>query len=218
MKHLNLLRNALIFCIPAAICLQGCEMPQQDAAFQPVKAESYEADILLEYGENESASFHLTRMGDALWDAAFSEPASLSGVILTFDGDAVSASYKGLAFTVPKSALPAKNMLGIVTEALDAADAAEALPCTQQEDGSWRYQGECSGGSYTLTFAESGEPLTFEVPAQPLKLTFSDFAVIQNTEVTEAQTETSCLSTISADQTSLTADTSVTAAVSDCTT
>ena len=199
MRHCYL-RNALIFCVPASILLCGCEMPQkQDAPFQPIRAESYEADILLEYGEDQTANLHLTRCGNALWDANFTEPPALAGVTLTFDGDAVSANYKGLAFTVPKTALPAKNMLGIVTEALDAADAAESLPCTQQSDGTWCYQGECAGGSYTMTFAESGEPLIFDLPAQPLKLTFSGFAVItqEAAESTITQTTVSSAETTS---------------------
>lgn len=200
MKHFDLMRNALVLCVSASFLLQGCEMSKPDAAFQPIRAESYEADALLEYGDGQSAALHLTRMGDTLWDAAFSEPATLSGVILTFDGDAVSASYKGLAFTVPKSALPAKNMLGIVTEAFDAADAAESLPCTQQQDGNWCYQGQCSGGSYTITFSASGEPLTFDLPAQPIKLTFSNFTVIQSEcETTGMQTDTTTQSTSSAE-------------------
>lgn len=209
MRHLKTLRNALFFCVPAAIFLQGCDMPQNDATFQPLHAESYEADILLEYGESQTAGLHLTRIGDAVWDATFSEPPALSGVVLSFDGNAVSASYKGLAFTIPKSALPAKNMLGIVTEALDAADAAESLPCTQQEDGNWCYQGNCAGGNYTLTFAQSGEPLIFDLPSQPLKLTFSEFKVIQSAaETSDVQT------TVSANETTFTGSSCETTATS----
>lgn len=208
MRHLKALRNALFFCVPALISLQGCEMPQNDETFQPLQAESYEADVLLAYGEDQTAGLHLTRIGDSVWDAAFTEPASLAGVVLSFDGSAVSASYKGLAFTIPKSALPAKNMLGMVTEALDAADAAESLPCTQQEDGSWCYQGSCAGGNYTLTFGQSGEPLVFDLPSQPLKLTFSEFRVIQSTaESSDAQTN---VSTSETTQTACTTDTSLT--------
>lgn len=209
MTHVIHLRNALFFCVPAAVLMQGCDLPKQDAPFQPMHAEAYETDVLLEYGDGQSANLHLTRCGDALWDAEFTEPAALSGVVLTFDGDKVSANYKGLAFTVPKSALPAKNMLGIATEALDAADAAESLPCAQQEDGSWSYSGECAGGSYTLSFAESGEPLVFDLPAQPLRLTFSGFTVTQQTvETTGTQTDVSAMETASSETVS---DTTVTA-------
>ena len=190
MRHLIHLRDALLFCTPAAIILSGCAAAKPDAPFQPVRAESYEADAVLEYGEGQSAALHLTRCGNALWDASFTEPAALAGVILTFDGNMVSASYKGLAFSVPKSALPAKNMLLMATETLDAAQAAETLPCAQQEDGSFCAQGECAGGSYTLTFDAAGQPVCFEVPSQPLRLTFSGFTVLQETAVTATTVQT----------------------------
>lgn len=199
MRRLMHLRNALIFCVPAAIFLQGCEAPQGDSQVQPLPAESYEADCTLEYGEGQSAALHLTRYGESLWDAAFTDPPALAGVILTFDGNAVSASYKGLAFTVPKTALPAKNMLTIVTETLDAAHAAESLPCSPQEDGSQICRGESAGGSYTLTFDPSGQPLLFEVPSQPLKITFSGFTVLQETAestVTETSANTTETTTV----------------------
>ena len=187
MRQLTILRNALFFCVPAAFFLQSCALPQKEPAeFAPVRAESYEADALLEYGEGQSAALHLTRYGDALWDASFTEPTALAGVILTFDGDTVSASYKGLAFSVPKSALPAKNMLAAATEALDEAAASETLPCRLQEDGTWSCTGECAGGSYTLTFSESGEPMRFDLPSQPFCLTLSGFTVLQTSAETAA--------------------------------
>ena len=210
MRHLMHLRNALLFCVPAAILMQGCQAPQGDAQVQPLPAETYEADCTLEYGEGQSAALHLTRCGDSLWDAAFTEPPALAGIILTFDGNAVSASYKGLAFTVPKTALPAKNMLTLLTEALDAAHAAESLPCSPQDDGSQLCQGECAGGSYTLTFDPDGQPLQFEVPSQPLKITFSGFTVLQESGTTEpAGTDITTAETA--------ADTSETAAVTETT-
>ena len=176
MKRLIFLRNALLFCLPAML-LAGCEAASGTDGFTPRRDEAYEMDAAMEYGEGQSAQLHLTRWGEDLWEAEFSEPATLSGVILTFDGDAVTASYKGLEFSVPKSALPAKNMLVLMTDALDQTAAAEQPVCSGKEDGTWCYAAECAGGSFTVTFAESGEPLSFELPAQPLKVTFSAYTV-----------------------------------------
>lgn len=170
-------RNALIFFVPACILLTGCAGAEQSGDFTPKLDSSYTAQAEMEYGDGQTASLALTRCTDSLWEAAFSEPASLAGVVLTFDGDAVSASYKGLSFTVPKSALGAKNMLLYVTETLDSTAAADRLACAQQEDGSWRSSGECAGGAYTLTFADTGEPLIFDLPSQPLRLTFTSYTV-----------------------------------------
>ena len=177
MKPNAFLKNALSVFLPACMLLTGCTAPTQETAFHPKLDSAYAIQAEMEYGEQEHAVLTLTRSGSGQWDAEFSEPNALAGVLLTFDGNAVSASYKGLAFTVPKTALPAKNMLTLTTGILDSFDGLEQLPCTQQEDGTWCSSGECEGGSYTIIFADSGEPAAMELPNQPLKLTFSGYTV-----------------------------------------
>ena len=191
-------RTALIFCVPACILLTACAGAEQSGSFTPKRDPSFSAQAEMEYADGQKAALELTRCADSLWEATFSEPASLAGVVLTFDGDAVSASYKGLAFTVPKSALGAKNMLLYVTETLDNAAAAEPLVCTQQEDGTWVNSGECAGGAYTLTFADSGEPLIFDLPSQPLKLTFTSYTVTAEPAATTSPAETAVAETTTA--------------------
>ncbi len=201
MKRSLFLRNALFLCLPACLLLSGCDAAKQNAAFTPQLAESYDANVLLEYGEGQSASLTLSRCGDALWDVVFAEPPALAGVTLTFDHGAVTASYKGLAFSVPKTAMPAKNMLSLVTGALDAAAAAGPLPCSQRDNGTWCYSAECEGGTCTLTFSENGEPAAFEIPSQPLKLTFSDYTVTAAAETAQTESVSSTASASAADTT-----------------
>ena len=202
MKPLVLMKNALVFFAPACILLTGCTAPKTEAEFAPHFDDSYTADAVLTYNDGQTAQVTLTRYTDGLWETAFAEPQTLAGVVLTFDGNACSASYKGLAFTVPKAALPAKNMLTALTETLDAAAAAESLPCTRQEDGTWCTTGECAAGSYTLTFSETGAPAVFEIPSQPLTVTLSGYSVcadppaetsastVTETDTTETAAET----------------------------
>lgn len=187
MKRLILMRNTLFLCLAGAM-LGGCTAPQSASEFAPSMDESFEVQADMEYGDGQTAQLHITRCSAAFWEAAFAEPSTLAGVVLTFDGTAVTASYKGLEFTVPKSALPAKNMLVMVTDALDAAASADQLPCAAQEDGTWCYAADCEGGAFTLTFTESGEPLVFELPAQPLKITFSGYHCITAAETAPAET------------------------------
>lgn len=187
MKRLIFMRNTLFLCL-SGVMLVGCTAPQNASDFSPAMDESFEVQADMEYGEGQTAQLHITRCSTALWEAAFAEPSTLSGVVLTFDGNAVTASYKGLEFTVPKSALPAKNMLVMVTDALDAAAGIGQLPCVEQEDGTWCYAADCDGGAFTLTFTESGEPLMFDLPSQPLKITFSDYQCIATAEPAETTT------------------------------
>lgn len=166
-------RNVL-FALPLCL-LTGCAGANAQTEFQPVLDPAYTVQAQMTYADGQQASLAVTRGADGVWDMTFAEPPALAGVVLTLDGGAVSASYKGLSFTVPKSAIGAKTMLLYVTGVLDSAAGADQLVCTQQEDGTWQTSGECEGGSYTLSFASDGKLASFALPAQPLEITFSDY-------------------------------------------
>ena len=189
MRPMTFWRNALFVCVPACFLLGGCSRPQSAADFSPKLSGAYSVEAEMEYGSGQSAVLTVTRYDKGVWEAAFSEPESLAGVVLAFDGNAVSASYKGLAFSVPKSALPAKNMLVPVTDALDAAAVSPPLSYTQQEDGSFSCSVDTESGTCTLTFSETGEPAAAEIPSQPVTLRFSAYTLLTAPETTAAQTE-----------------------------
>ncbi|MBR6107046.1 MAG: hypothetical protein IKQ39_03470 [Oscillospiraceae bacterium] len=190
MRPISFLKNALFACLPAGLLLTGCAGAKQEERFSPAVDAAYSVQAEMSYGDGEQAVLVLTRSGAEQWEAAFSDPPTLAGVVLSFDGNAVAASYKGLSFTVPKSALPAKNMLVLVTEVLDSLDGEDGLPCVQQEDGTWLNEGDCGGGQYSLYFTEGGTPAGFDVPSQPLHITFSEYtACLSETAETTAVTE-----------------------------
>ena len=168
--------RSLIYSIAAGCLLTGC-VPSADsgADFKPKLDAAYAVHAEMHYGDKQSAEMKLTRCGAADWDAEFTAPDTLAGVLLNFDGGAVTASYKGLAFTIPKTAMPAKAMLCIVTDVLDAVQAQESLNCTEQSDGSRTCTGDAEGGTYTLTFAPDGTLTAFEMPGQPLSVTFTEY-------------------------------------------
>lgn len=198
MKSFALIRNVLLLCIPSLLLLDGCNQKQADTNFSPQLDGCYSVTAELAYGDrNSEAELQLTRTEIGVWEAAFHEPSSLAGVVLDFEDNAVSASYKGLSFTVPKSAQSAKTMLQITTDVLDSLSGMENLPCEQNDDGTWKISGESECGSYTVTFSDSGQLSTFEVPSQPLHITFSNFAVCAptTTDTTIESTETSILTT-----------------------
>ena len=207
MKPSALLKNTLIFCVSACI-LCSCTAKRGENAFTPQLDPAYSVQADMTYADGQQAALTLTRSGAGCWDAEFSEPAALSGVLLTFDGDAVSASYKGLAFTVPKSAMPAKNMLVAATEILDGLDGIAQLPCSATDDGTWISTGESAAGSYTVSFTDSGELCALEIPSQPLTVTFSGYAVVSapaETDLTAALTDITDTSSVTSDTTETTA-------------
>ena len=54
-------------------------------------------------------------------------------------------------------------------------DAQDSLNCTEQSDGSRTCTGDAEGGTYTLTFAPDGTLTAFEMPGQPLSVTFTEY-------------------------------------------
>jgi len=189
MRSFVLVRNVFLSVLPLCL-LTSCAGANAETDFSPQLDPSFTVCAEMEYAESQQASLSLTRYSDGVWDATFSAPESLAGVVLTFDGNAVSASYKGLSFTVPKSAMGAKTMLLYVTDVLDgfAEENAEPLPCSQLDTGEWSTAGDCEGGSYTLTFTAEGTLASFALPSQPLTITFSDY--ICNNSTAEPGTDT----------------------------
>lgn len=148
----------------------------------------------------------ITRNSDSSWVAEFDSPNTLSGVKLTFEENIVKASYKGLDFSVPKSALPVKAMLTNLIDAVDSLAAEEQLSGSESE-GLLNISGSLEGGEYTLSVDKNGYIHTFEMPNNLLKISFSEVSasgtivptVTETTSstadvsMTTVTTETSCV-------------------------
>lgn len=133
----------------------------------------------------------ITRFSDGNWEAEFDSPNTLSGVKLSFEGNNVSASYKGLNFSVPRSAIPVKAMLTNLISAVDTAAREEELQGSESE-GLLNITGSLDGGDYTLSVDSNGNIHTFEMPNNLLKIAFSDVNSVsapQGSQTTEAATD-----------------------------
>ena len=182
----------LTFTIIAVLCLTACSVPMKNdtsrknglnCAFQS------EVSVVIEKLE---ANGTLRRFGDGVWDIEFSSPNSLSGVKLEFNEGSVTASYKGLSFSVPQSALPVKAMMLNLIKAVD--DNARLDELKGEEDGELlKISGELEGGEYILSVDKNGSLSCFEMPNNQLTITFLGLSVIGesfdgNTEVSEETT------------------------------
>jgi hypothetical protein len=130
----------------------------------------------------------LTRYGTDAWSVVFSEPQALAGVQLDFLDDDVTASYKGLEFSVPQSAQAVKTELHELMEIIDGMAQNTELDGTAKEEHII-CEGEIDVGSYTLTFAQDGIPLSFSLPCYGLEITFDSFT--ENGTASETLPETS---------------------------
>ena len=146
---------------------------QEVRAAQPV-TDGFTCAVAIDYGEL-SLKGQLSRMTDGRLLATFTEPSSLSGVAISWDGEEMAMELGGLcvpvnADNVPQSAL-VKSLLGVLT--------AELVDGEVGHDGV-TYSGEIDGKTYTVTCDETtGFIRTLSVPQDGLEVTFSDVTVLE---------------------------------------
>ena len=125
----------------------------------------------------------LTRRDINSWDAEFSAPDDLSGIILSFKDNNVEASYNGLSFSVPKTALPMKSMIAAFIDVCEKKAAEGELTGEQKED-ELLVSGDTELGKYLLKFDKNSQLSGFEMDNLKLKMKFSDFKQISGEPAT----------------------------------
>ena len=147
----------------------------------------------------------LVRYGEGVWEIEFSEPNTLSGVKLEFSEGNVMASYKGLSFSVPQSAIPVKAMMLNLMSAVDSNAAAEELS-GDEKDGLLSISGSLDGGDYTLTVDGDGLLSGFEMPNNKLTMKFTEVKTAEiSVEQSTAETTSEAASGTVAAETTATA-------------
>jgi hypothetical protein len=164
------------------ISLSACgKLAGEKGSVKPELGNSWTVDSTIKYG-NLDATAKITRNEKNNWDVEFASPNSLSGVRLSFNGDDVNASYKGLSFSVPKSALPYKTLLGTLFTAVD--DLAEKDNIKGGvKDGIVTIEGKADSGNYKLGLdAKTGNLKTFEVPDYKATVQFENMTADGTTD------------------------------------
>ena len=178
------------------LSMTGCKTPSSETgtaenglntAFQT------ETEITL---DQMKASGVLCRFGEGMWEIEFDSPNTLSGVKLEFTDGTSTASYKGLSFSVPQSALPVKSMMSNLISVADELARQEKLS-GESENGEIKISGNLESGEYILTADKSGNLKRFEMPNMKLVMEFSEMSEIGSeikpeeiTSATVPQTET----------------------------
>ena len=124
--------------------------------------------------EDWTAAGTLSRLGDGAWNVSFAEPATRAGGVLVFSGWEVTASYQGMRFSVPLSAMPAKPVLCQMILVADELAQQEEITGKEQ-DGCVSVEGDLEGNPYTLTLTESGDLSGFTMVYFDTALTFAQF-------------------------------------------
>ena len=170
----RLFTSVLLFA--GIFCLTSCSSPIGGSTVRENKLNCAFTSPVTMTLDKLNAEGTVTRLGDGEWTAEFDSPNTLSGVKLTFSSGSVTADYKGLTFSVPKSALPVKAMLGNLIEAVDT-NARESELSGRENDGRFEISGSLDGGDYTLILDNSGNIAAFDMPNNLLHISFTDVQV-----------------------------------------
>ncbi|MDE7363680.1 MAG: hypothetical protein K2N27_02145 [Ruminococcus sp.] len=183
------------------LCLASCSTPiQTTQSRQNNLNSSFSSDVTITL-DKLTAEGTVKRMGENEWEVEFSSPNTLSGVNLAFSQGNVNASYKGLNFSVPKSALPVKAMLVNMIEAVDTNARSEELKGSDK-DGVFQIAGSLDGGDYVLMLDSNGNIKSFDMPNNLLKIDFSEVKMIQGiTAETTTEQETTVTTETTAETT-----------------
>lgn len=173
-----------------AFCLVSCSAPMQTTQSRQNNLNSAFSSTVTLTLDKLTAEGTLKRYGDSEWEIEFESPNTLSGVNLAFSQGNVNASYKGLSFSVPKSALPVKAMLINLIDAVDTNARSEELKGSENE-GMLEISGTLEGGDYILTIDGSGNVSSFNMPNNLFEINFSEVTQIAGTPApaTESQEE-----------------------------
>lgn len=159
-------------CLMLTIVLTACGVPaaKGNSSRENKLDEAFESEVDFSL-EKLDADGTICRYGDGEWSVEFDSPNTLSGVKLEFSEGEVNASYKGLEFSVPQSALPVKAMMLNLMEAVDSTAKLEKL-CGEEKESGLELTGTLESGEYSITVDGEGRLKCFEMPNYKLKIDF----------------------------------------------
>lgn len=161
----------------AAFCFASCSVPggSSGSSRKNGLGSAFSAAVTITLDRLE-AEGEIKRYGEGVWEIEFTAPNTLSGVKLEFSEGNVLASYKGLSFSVPQSALPVKAMMLNLIKAVDENARLEELS-GEESEGMLKISGTLDGGEYVLTVDKDGNLSGFEMANNSLKMAFTELRV-----------------------------------------
>ncbi len=166
-----------------ALCLTACSVTKIGSSSRKNSLGcSFSSEVRISIDRLEAGGT-VKRFGEGIWEIEFSEPNTLSGVKLEFSEGNVAASYKGLSFSVPQSAIPVKAMMLNLIKAVEDNAKLEELT-GEESEGMLSIKGNLDGGEYILSVDENGLLSRFEMPNNKLEICFTE---IKKMEISSEQ-------------------------------
>lgn len=154
----------------ALLCLCGCG---KQTTIDPI-TDGFTAQAAIEYkGMDVQGQFSCSTDGRVTM--VFSQPKSLDGVTLGWNGSEMQMRLGGMTITVAEDSMPDGGLIRCLTRVLSSVKPKEG-----EVDGTdYVICGEAEGTAYTLVCdAETGLPKSLSVPDEELTATFSQVTVL----------------------------------------
>ena len=121
---------------------------------------------------------HLTRMSAGTLKMEFTEPATLNGMSMEWDGETISVKYAGLSFGVDPAAVPESALGKGLLDALDAGFRSGGEG--QMTDKGLSVTGQSVNGQFEmLSDPQTGQLLSLKIPELKVAATFSNFQIAE---------------------------------------
>lgn len=203
--------------ILTVLCLVSCSVPLKSTTSRKNSLDgAFQANVSITLDRLQAEGV-VKRFGTGAWEIEFTSPNTLSGVKLEFSEGNTAASYKGLSFSVPQSAVPVRAMMLNLIKAVDDSARLDELK-GEEKDGALEVSGKLEGGEYVLIVDKNGKLAGFKMDNNKLKMTFSDIAPIDPGTVQEGTVSPAEDLTESAETATTAPETEDTAAAAETTT
>lgn len=153
--------------------MNACQAKGGKNAEDPVST-GFECDVSLTYRDMDVKG-HLTRLTAGTLVMDITEPKSLEGMSMKWDGQTISVSMYGISFGVDPDAIPETALGKSILDALDGVPADGDRTVT---DEGVMTKGDAAGGEFTfISDPETGNLLSLTIPSVNLTAAFSNFQI-----------------------------------------
>lgn len=156
--------------IAALLCLCGCG---KQTTIDPI-TDGFTAQAVIQYkGMDVQGQFSCSNDGRV--NMVFSQPKSLDGVALGWNGSEMQMKLGGMTIAVSEDSMPDGGLIRCLTRVLASVKPKDG----KQEGGDYVISGDAEGTAYTLVCdAATGLPKTLSVPDEELTATFSQVTIL----------------------------------------
>lgn len=165
---------ALIFC---TVLLASCGKPGVKEERPPAIPAAFSTDIeAVTPVQNFKAHLNYKNMNSCV--IRFSQPLTLNGVEMIWDGQTVRVQYKGVGFDVDVSKFPQSAIGTEVINSVNAAVKSENLKIEKTGED-WSYSGTTKSGAFTIIQdGATGYLRSINLPDNDVEILFTNFKEI----------------------------------------